>query len=150
MIKIEYPYYRYKIDKRADTEIIFDVVRKLWVNLTPEEWVRQNFLQYLLQVKKYPSSLIAVEKEIYLGELKKRCDIITYNRNSNPTMIVECKAMAVELNTKVVEQILRYNISLPVQYLVITNGLYCFAFERSEEKFITLHEIPFWNEQTIV
>lgn len=150
MIKIEYPHYEYKIDKRADTEIIFDVVRKLWVNLTPEEWVRQNFLQYMLQVKQYPASLIAVEKEIYLGELKKRCDIIAYNRNSNPLMIVECKAMHVELTNKTLEQILRYNISLPVRYLIVTNGLYCFAFERSQGSFNVLNEIPFWNDQAVI
>ncbi|MFT4016152.1 MAG: type I restriction enzyme HsdR N-terminal domain-containing protein [Agriterribacter sp.] len=146
MIKIEYPEYRYKIELRDNREMIFDIVRKLWVNLTPEEWVRQNFLQYLIQVKQYPPSLISVEKEIYLGELKKRCDIVIYNRNGAPYIMVECKAMDVELSTKTIDQILRYNLSIPVNYLIITNGLYCFAFERSSEKFSALGNIPSWKD----
>lgn len=142
MIKIEYPEYRYKIEQKDNKEVIFDIVRKLWVNLTPEEWVRQNFLQYLIQVKQYPPALISVEKEIYLGELKKRCDIVVYNTNGEPYIIVECKAMDIALSTKTIEQILRYNISMPVQYLIVTNGNYCFAFERMEGKFTVLKDIP--------
>ena len=100
--------------------------------LTPEEWVRQNFLQYLTQTKKYPASLIAVEKEIKLGELKKRFDIVVYDKNSKPWMIVECKEMNVSLDKSVLDQILRYNISLDVPYLVITNGSYCMALKLNE------------------
>ena len=95
MIKIEYPAYEPKIKKEADKESIFDEVRKQWVVLTPEEWVRQNFLQYLIQVKKYPASLIAVEKEILLGDIKKRFDIVVYDKNHQPLMIIECKEMSV-------------------------------------------------------
>ena len=142
MIKIEYPAYKYKIEKRGDKEVIFDTVRKQWVNLSPEEWVRQNFLQYLLQVKLYSPALIAVEKEIYLGALKKRCDIIVYDQSATALMIVECKAMEVELDIKTVEQTLRYNMSLPVKYLVVTNGKNCFAFERSLQDFKMLNAIP--------
>ena len=145
MIKIEYPDYRYKIERKDNKEVIFDIVRKQWVNLTPEEWVRQNFLQYLIQVKQYPPSLISVEKEIHLGELRKRCDIVIYNKNGEPYIIVECKAMDVALNNKTFDQILRYNISMPVQYLVVTNGAYCFAFERNNRKFNTLEKIPDWQ-----
>ncbi|HQW94117.1 MAG TPA: type I restriction enzyme HsdR N-terminal domain-containing protein, partial [Ferruginibacter sp.] len=100
MIKIEYPPYQPKIKKdpafngrQADREFIFDEFRKRWVVLTPEEWVRQNFLQYLTQVKKYPASLIAVEKEIKTGELKNRFDIVVYDGNTKPWMMVECKEM---------------------------------------------------------
>ncbi|MFT3702510.1 MAG: type I restriction enzyme HsdR N-terminal domain-containing protein [Agriterribacter sp.] len=142
MIKIEYPVYEYKIETRGEKEVIFDPVRKQWINLSPEEWVRQNFLQYLLQIKKYPPALIAVEKEIYLGDLKKRCDIIVYDQNAKALMIVECKAMDVELNIKTVEQTLRYNMSLAVKYLVITNGLHSFGFERSLHDFKVLETIP--------
>lgn len=145
MIKIEYPAYKYRIEQKDNKEVIFDIVRKLWVNLSPEEWVRQNFLQYLIQVKQYPASLISVEKEIYLGELKKRCDIVIYNTNGQPYIIVECKAMDVELGAQTIGQILRYNLSMPVQYLIITNGAYCFAFERADGNFNTLHEIPGWQ-----
>jgi hypothetical protein len=145
MIKIEYPPYDYKIENRAGKESIFDTVRKIWVSLTPEEWVRQNFLQYLLQVKQYPAALTAVEKEISLGELRKRCDIVVYDRLGKPLVMVECKAMEIEIGAAVLEQILRYNISLPVKYLIITNGVNCFAFERWDTGFRTLPEVPFWN-----
>jgi len=128
MIKIEYPPYQPKIKAEAGKEFIFDEVRKKWVMLTPEEWVRQNFLQYLVQVKRYPASLIAVEKEIELAELKKRFDIVVYDSRHQPFMIVECKEMSVSLDKKVLDQVLRYNISLQVPNLVITNGSYCYAF----------------------
>ena len=128
MIKIEYPAFDFKIRKEKNTELIFDTMRKRWLLLTPEEWVRQNFLQYIVQIKNYPASLIAIEKEIYLGELKKRCDIVVYNRDTLPWMIIECKEMNERLNAKVLDQILRYHITLPAKYLVITNGSYCFAF----------------------
>jgi hypothetical protein len=135
MIKIDYPPYQPKIKNEAgpqgsaSKEIIFDEVRKKWVLLTPEEWVRQNFLQYLVQIKRYPASLIAVEKEIKLVDLKKRFDIVVYDASSKPWMIIECKEMNVELNKNVLDQALRYNITMQVPYLVITNGSYCMAFE---------------------
>ncbi|HRO47741.1 type I restriction enzyme HsdR N-terminal domain-containing protein [Agriterribacter sp.] len=145
MIKIAYPAHPYKIKTENGKELIFDTIRKQWVALTPEEWVRQNFLQYLLQVKKYPGALIAVEKEIRLGELVKRCDIVIYDNTATPLLMAECKAMDVNVNAAAAEQIIRYNISLPVRYLVITNGSYCFAFERTGKKFHLLREIPGWN-----
>jgi hypothetical protein len=127
MVKIEYPEYQPGIKKQGDRELIFDELRKKWITLTPEEWVRQNFLQYLVKVKKYPASLIAIEKEIKLGDLKKRFDIVVHDRNAKPWMIIECKEMDVILNSSVLDQALRYNISLNVPYLVITNGSYCMA-----------------------
>ncbi len=147
MIKIAYPAYTYKLKTENGRELIFDTIRKQWVALTPEEWVRQNFLQYLLQVKKYPGALIAVEKEIRLGELAKRCDIVIYNSNATPLLMAECKAMEVNVTAAAAEQIMRYNISLPVRYLVITNGSYCFAFERTGKDFYPLTEIPAWAPQ---
>ena len=89
MIKIDYPPYQPRIKKEDDKEFIFDEVRKKWMVLTPEEWVRQNFLQYLIQVKKYPASLIAVEKEIAVADTRKRFDIVVYNKDHQPYMIVE-------------------------------------------------------------
>ena len=130
MIKIKYPTFQFQIKDAAGSEIIFDALRKKWITLTPEEWVRQNFIQYLLQEVKYPSSFIAVEKEIMLGELKKRFDVLIYNRNHQPWMMIECKSTEVNLDQKVLDQVLRYNISVPVQYMVITNGEYSYAFER--------------------
>src|SRR5450755_3004115 len=135
MIKLKYPVHDFKLRKDKNVEYIFDPLRKRWLVLTPEEWVRQNFLQYIIQVKQYPVSLIAVEKEIYLGELKKRCDIVVYNREMLPWMIIECKEMNEPINSKVLDQVLRYHITLPASYLVITNGSYCFGFEKREEQF---------------
>lgn len=129
MIKIEYPPYQPKIKKEFNKEFIFDTVRKQWVMLTPEEWVRQNFLNYLIQVKKYPATLIAVEKEIFLGDVKKRFDIIVYDKNTAPWMLIECKEMNVPLDTSVLNQALRYNINLQVPYIVLTNGSYCYGFK---------------------
>ena len=124
------------------SEFIFDEVRKRWVVLTPEEWVRQNFLQYLIHVKKYPASLIAVEKEIKLGELKKRFDVVVYDRNTKPWMIVECKEMDVPLNKSVLDQALRYNMSLHVPYLVITNGSYCMAVLLKDNAMTEISTLP--------
>ena len=142
MIKIDYPVYDFKIRKEKNIEFIFDAMRKRWLTLTPEEWVRQNILQYIVKVKNYPASLIAIEKEIYLGELKKRCDIVVYNRNTLPWMIIECKEMNEQLNTKVLDQILRYHITLSAKYLVVTNGSYCFGFEKREGQFYEIDELP--------
>jgi hypothetical protein len=142
MIKIEYPPHDFKIRKEKNVEHIFDPLRKRWLLLTPEEWVRQNFLQYIVQVKKYPVSLVAIEKEIYLGELKKRCDIVVYSRDTLPWMIIECKEMNEPLNSKVLDQILRYHITLPANYLVITNGSYCFGFEKRDRQFYEIDGLP--------
>ena len=142
MIKIDYPKHTFKIKKENDIESIFDAFRKRWIVLTKEEWVRQNILQYLNQIKKYPVALIAIEKEIYIGELKKRCDVVIYDRNALPWMIIECKEMNAQLNAKVLEQILRYHITLPAKYLVITNGSYCFGFEKRDEQFYEIYDLP--------
>ena len=148
MIKIEYPPYQPKIKKETDPqgssnkEFIFDEFRKRWVILTPEEWVRQNFLQYLTQTKKYPASLIAIEKEIKLGELKKRFDIVVYDANTKPWMIIECKEMNVALDKTVLNQVLRYNISLNVPYLVITNGSYCMALLINHNAMTEIDTLP--------
>ncbi|UAY51664.1 type I restriction enzyme HsdR N-terminal domain-containing protein [Ferruginibacter albus] len=144
MIKIEYPAYQPKIKKEDNKELIFDEIRRQWIVLTPEEWVRQNFLQYLTKVKKYPASLIAIEKGLLLGELKKRTDIVVYDANTNAWMIIECKEMNVTLNEKVLQQILRYHIALPVKFLIITNGSYCFGFEKIDDRFQAIDELPAW------
>jgi hypothetical protein len=142
MIKIEFPKEQPKIRQRPGTNEIFDVIRKKWLVLTPEEWVRQNILQFLLLKRNYPASLIAIEKEIRLGELKKRCDIVVYNRNSKPWMIIECKEMNVSLSQKTIDQILRYHITLPAKFLIISNGSYCFGFKKQESQFMQINDFP--------
>lgn len=145
MIKIEYPSYQPKIKSQQGKEFIYDEIRNQWIKLTPEEWVRQNFLQYLIQVKKYPATLIAVEKEIKLGDLTKRFDIVVYDKNTQPWIIIECKEMEVALDKQVLDQALRYNITLQVPYIVITNGTYCFGFSANAGLLEELSNLPEFN-----
>ena len=145
MIKIEYPSYQPKIKNQLGKEYIYDEIRKQWIMLTPEEWVRQNFLQYLIQVKKYPATLIAVEKDLPLGDLAKRFDVVVYDQNTQPWMIIECKEMAVTLNEQVLNQALRYNITLQVPHIVITNGTHCFGFSAKLGVLEELSNLPEFN-----
>ena len=141
MVKVDFPKPDFKIKEEAGKEFIFDGIRKLWVRLTPEEWVRQNFIHYLIQTKKYPQALIGVEKEIQLGELKKRFDVLVFDKHHQPWMMIECKAMEVELSEEVLQQIIRYNIAVPVRYLVITNGTYTYCYQK-QQVLIPLNEMP--------
>ena len=129
MISIQFPNHPFNIKQTDDRELIFDELRKQWLLLTPEEWVRQNFIQYLLQTLQYPKSLMAVEKEIVVGELRKRFDLVLYNKQGQPWMLVECKAMHISLADNVIDQALRYNQSLGAVYLVITNGTFTRCFQ---------------------
>ncbi|MBA4166551.1 MAG: type I restriction enzyme HsdR N-terminal domain-containing protein, partial [Chitinophagaceae bacterium] len=136
MIKIDYPDHPFRIKNDNNKELIFDEIRKTWLLLTPEEWVRQNFVHYLLKVKKYPSALVALEKKIMVGEMIKRFDILIYNNDHRPWLMVECKSMDVALKEEVLNQVLRYNIAMPVNYLVITNGTSCMAFKKENRQLI--------------
>ena len=144
MIKINYPAYDFRIKKEAAKEWIFDDFRKQWLRLTPEEWVRQNILQYLVQVKQYPSSLIAIEKEIALGELRKRFDILVY-KDSKPWMVIECKEMNIPLTESVLKQILNYNITMQTDFLVINNGIVTYGFALSNGHSAKLSQLPDFN-----
>jgi len=108
-------------------------VRKKWLVLTPEEWVRQHLLNYLIVVKKISRSSIAIEKTLQLNDLKKRYDIVVYSRDLKPYLIVECKAPYVELNSLVVEQALRYNLTIKAELLMISNGLSDLVFNSKNE-----------------
>lgn len=141
MIRIDYPVYKPLIKKEKEKEMIFDPVRRKWVLLTPEEWVRQNFLQFLIQVLHYPPSLIAVEKKLVVADMVKRFDIIVY-QNSLPYIIIECKEMNVQLTEPVLHQVLRYNTHIQAPYIVITNGSYCHAFEKVNDAFREIDKIP--------
>lgn len=145
MIKIEYPQPAFRMKEEEGKEFIFDDIRKLWVRLTPEEWVRQNMLQYLIQIKEYPAVFISVEKEINLGELRKRFDVLVFNSQHKPWLMIECKAMDVELSEKTLEQIVRYNMSVPVSYLVISNGSFTYAWEKKENRLVSISELPVFN-----
>jgi len=142
MLKIDYPKPEFRIKTEKGKEFIFDPQRKKWLLLTPEEWVRQNFVQYLIQEKKYPSSLIALEKEIMLGELKKRFDILVYDKNHQPWMMIECKGGEIKLSEDVLQQALRYNISVPVKFIVITNGNVTYGWEKKDNSLTKMSELP--------
>ena len=121
MIALPYPSYPFKINAVNGKDQIFDPFRKMWIALTPEEWVRQNILQYLVQILQYPSALIAIEKSIQLGELTKRFDIVVY-KNEKPWIIIECKAAHINLSQSTLEQILQYQQVLAASYLFMSNG----------------------------
>jgi len=126
------------------TTQVFDVVRKKYFKLTPEEWVRQNFIYYLNIEKNYPMGLMGVEKMIKYNNLQTRADIILYNKEGNPTMIVECKAPDVKITQDTFNQIAKYNFKLKVNFLVVTNGMQHFCCEMDYEKNTNcfLREVP--------
>ena len=139
---IKFPPQHFRTKTEGGREFIFDSIRKTWVVLTEEEWVRQNFIQYMIVEMKYPSSLIAVEKELMLGELKKRFDILVYDPSHKPWMLVECKGKDIPLTPDVLDQVLRYNITIPVPFMVITNGHYTVGWEKREGGIVELESMP--------
>ena len=145
MIAVNFPEPVFRMKREQDVEFIFDNIRKQWLVLNEEEWVRQNFVQYLIQVVQYPAAFIALEKEIMLGELKKRFDILVYDREHRPWMMIECKATSIALNDATLQQVLRYNISIPVPFLVITNGHHTFGWERSGRELNLIQQMPLWK-----
>ena len=145
MINVKYPEPAFRMKTEGENTFIFDTLRKSWLLLTDEEWVRQNFVQYLIQEAKYPSSFIALEKEIILNELKKRFDILVYNKQFQPWMLIECKAREVQLSEDVLQQVLRYNISVPVQYIIITNGVSTIGWKKEGGGLLLIEEVPEFN-----
>ena len=136
MQKLNLPEYQFKIIEKNEKKFIFDEIRKKYLILSPEEWVRQNFIKYLVTEKNYPKGLISIEMHLQLNKQSKRSDIVIFNNKAKPKMIVECKAPSIKLEQKVVEQIIRYNIVLKVNFLIITNGLkhYCYKIDNKNPK----------------
>lgn len=145
MIRIDYPAHDFRLSKDGSTDIIFDEWRKRWVKLTPEEWVRQQFLQFLVKVQGYPASLVAVEREIMVGELRKRFDILVFNKAHQPWMMIECKSESVPLTEAVFSQVLRYSIAVPAKYLLITNGRYCAGWVKNDNRLQVIDHFPLWE-----
>lgn len=143
MQKLNLPQYPIKIKKEGGKEFIFDSIRKKYLVLTPEEWVRQNFIQYLIHDKKYPASLIAIEKGLKLNELQKRADALFY-KDSKPHVLIEFKAPNVKITQETFEQIARYNMVFKVPYLIVSNGMdhYCSKIDFETNSFKFLKEIP--------
>ncbi len=127
-LELKYPAFPVKVKNGNGQTKIFDPIRKKWFILTPEEWVRQHVLNYLVQIKQYPASLISVEKEVILNGLKKRYDIVIYKKDLIPFLIIECKAPYVELDVTTIQQAQRYNLILKADYVMITNGIADFVF----------------------
>lgn len=147
MHQLNLPTYKFKIKSNENKYAIFDIVRKKYVSLTPEEWVRQHFIHYLIEEKNYPISLIAIEKKITINKLTKRADILVFNAKGLPHIIVECKAPSINITQNAFDQIARYNLKLNANYLLVTNGLkhyYC-KIDFSKEEYVFLDTIPDYN-----
>lgn len=144
MNKLNFPEFDFNIQTESGIEKIFDTVRKKYVALTPEEWVRQHVIRYLTECKNYPKELLQVEGSIKVGRMKKRCDLIAYNKQLQPILLVECKRDDVEINQKVFDQICRYNLKLGVPTMLITNGINhcCFEINSQTLQVQFLQEIP--------
>ncbi len=132
-LALKYPPFDVRLKKQGGQTFIFDFIRKKWLVLTPEEWVRQHVLNYLVSVKKMPASSISIEKELLLNDLKKRYDIVVYSQTLSPQLIVECKAPYIALDKTVVEQALRYNLVVKASLLMITNGVSHLVFDLNNE-----------------
>ena len=144
MQQLQFPAYSFRFKSSENKISIFDEIRKKFVILTPEEWVRQHVIQFLIHDKKYPKSHINVEKELVLNQTKKRYDVVIYNKDGSIFLIVECKAPQIEISQNTFDQIARYNLSLKANYLMVTNGLhhyYC-QLDYENEKYQFLVEIP--------
>jgi hypothetical protein len=146
--QLNLPEYSFKITGKEGNEMILDPVRRKYVKLTPEEWVRQNFIQYLIQEGKYPAGLLGIEVLFRLNKLKRRVDILVHTRTGDPVLIVECKSPDVKIDEKVFEQIATYNMKYKVPYLVVTNGLHHYAckIDHQEMKFEYLLTIPLYED----
>lgn len=145
MINIAFPEYSYKIKILNNKEVIFDEFRKKWIVLTPEEWVRQNVIMYLTLTKLYPKSLIAIEKEIQLGDMKRRFDIVVY-KNEKPLILIECKQMNVKLSNSTISQVLAYNSIINANYFAITNGNETKLWNILNEEPYLMNAFPNWDE----
>lgn len=144
MIKLNFPNYSFRFKNSENKVAIFDEIRKKFVVLTPEEWVRQHVVQYLLVEKKYPKSLINVEKLVKVNGLNKRYDIVVFQPNGEIFLLIECKAPEVPISQQTFDQIARYNLQLNAQFLMVTNGLnhYFCQMDFENEQYVFLREAP--------
>lgn len=129
LINLTYPTFQPRLEKRSGKTYLFDELRKKWLLLTPEEWVRQHLIQLLIQVYQYPAALIAIEKQVPSGTVLQRFDLVVHHRNGTPWMLIECKESSVPLDDKVLSQAIRYQLHVQAAYLVITNGAQAALFE---------------------
>ena len=149
MQKLNFPTYSFRFKNSENKVSIFDEIRKKFILLTPEEWVRQHVIQFLLQDKKYPKSYINVEKLIKINDLSKRYDGVVFQPNGEIFLLIECKAPEVPISQQTFDQIARYNLVLKAKYLMVTNGLnhYFCQMDFENEKYVFLKELPEYSNQ---
>lgn len=147
MEALNLPTYSFSVKSEAGRNYIFDAIRKKYIVLTPEEWVRQNFIQYLLNEKGFPASLITVEQQFTFNRMQKRTDILVYNNLGKPVVLVECKAPSVPVTKSVFDQIGLYNLTHHVPWLIVTNGIkhYCCQYIEDEVNYRFTDFIPDWS-----
>ena len=148
MLSLNLPPFEVKMQKRDGKNWIFDSLRKKFIALTPEEWVRQHFIHFLTDYKGYPKGLLANEVQLNLNNTKKRCDTVLFNKDLSARMIIEYKAPHIEITQAVFDQITRYNMVLKVEYLIVSNGIrhYCCRIDYNTMQYTFLPDIPAYGE----
>jgi predicted type IV restriction endonuclease len=146
MITVQFPSPDFQMRKKGGKAYIFDSIRKTWLLLTEEEWVRQNMVAYFVSTMRYPKEIIALEKGLTVNGLRKRFDILLYDSSHLPWMLVECKAPGINLSDEVLQQVLRYNLTMPVRWLVITNGEQTVVWKKQAGHLVMVQAFPSWNE----
>jgi type I site-specific restriction endonuclease len=148
MLQLNLPQYSFRIKKQNDKLVIFDSQRKRYVALTPEEWVRQNFIRFLIEEKGYPAAYLAIEKQLNMNGMKKRCDAILYNEHAQPFLIIELKAPNVAISQATFDQVAVYNAKLKVDFFIISNGIehFCCKVNLETARYEFFPEIPDFNQ----
>jgi hypothetical protein len=146
--KLNFPKYNFRFKSNENKTLIFDIIRKKFVILTPEEWVRQHTLHFLITEKKYPVSYINVEKQLLLNDTVKRYDIVIFKNDGDVEIIIECKAPSVTINQLSFDQIARYNLALNSNLLMVTNGMthYFCKMDIKNKKYIFLRDLPKYEQ----
>ena len=149
VIKLNFPPYSFRFKSSKNKTLIFDCIRRKYVVLTPEEWVRQHTISFLINEKKYPASLITVEKQLKINTLIKRTDVMVYNSRGTPEILVECKAPSLTISQNTFDQLARYNLAANSKYLMATNGMQHYFFETntSNETYHFLKNIPNYSRE---
>lgn len=147
MQQLNFPSFHFRLKNSENKTVIFDEIRKKFVVLTPEEWVRQHVVHYLLHIKKYPQSLINAEKKIQINDRIKRYDVVVFNPDGTIFLLVECKAVTIPIDQQTFDQIARYNMTLKAHYLMITNGMnhYFCTMDYQTKTYNFIPELPNYN-----
>lgn len=148
MQRLNLPEYQFNIKKKDNGFLVLDTLRKRWVTLTPEEWVRQHFVRFLIEEKEFPSALMNNEISLCQNGIKRRCDTLVANKQGLPLVIVEYKAPTIEITQETFDQIVRYNMVLRANYLIVSNGMshYCCKIDYENNSYSFLEDIPSYSQ----